>query len=118
MMTIRVSCPECGTVELTPGDIQLTVVRTAAQSVAPDSRYAFECPTCTQVVEKPADERVAELLATGGVPTEVVSTPVVSTPVHPERHPGGPPLDMDDLLDLALLLRGGDWFDELLGLDG
>lgn len=112
MTTIRVSCPECGTVELTAGDIQLTVVRTAAQTVAPDSRYAFECPTCTQVVEKPADERVAELLATGGVPTAVVSTAV-----HPERHPGGPPLDMDDLLDLAILLRDEDWFDGLLRLE-
>ncbi len=109
MTTIRVNCPECGTVELTPELIRLTVVRTPAELVGPSSHYAFECPGCTQVVEKPADERVAELLTTGGVPTAVLSTAV-----HPEDPPPGAPLTADDLLDLLLLLDRDDWFEELL----
>ena len=74
--------------------------------VAEGSCYRFSCPTCTDLVTKPADERIARLLRTGGVP--VVEPTHGGT--HPESPPPGPRLTMDDLLDLHQLLETPDWF--------
>jgi endogenous inhibitor of DNA gyrase (YacG/DUF329 family) len=118
MTTIRVSCPDCGAVDLSPDDIQLKVVRGQEAAVGPDSHYTFRCPTCTTDVAKPADERIARLLTTGGVRMEVRGTAVAARPAerrrHPEAPPEGPSLTADDLIDFHLLLRGEGWFDTLL----
>jgi predicted RNA-binding Zn-ribbon protein involved in translation (DUF1610 family) len=118
---IRASCPSCGEVELTPPDVVLHIVRTATGLVGDGSNYRFSCPDCEQVVTKPADERIAQLLTTGGVPVEhdaatddEVALFEALKPTHPERPVPGPRLTPDDLLDLHLLLASDDWFDELL----
>lgn len=117
--TIRVCCPDCGAVDLTPAQIRLTVVQRPDEPVAPDSHYTFLCPSCAERVDKPADERVARLLSSGGVAVEVVNAAGLharhpaARPHHPEDPPGGPPLDHDDLLDLHLLLDTDDWFERL-----
>lgn len=113
MTRIRATCPSCGEVDLRPADIELRVHRSPHGDVAEGSSYAFDCPGCTQVVVKPADERVARLLTTGGVPMSVLGTHQTLAE-HPEQPPPGPPLTRDDLLDLHLLLRRPDWYDELL----
>jgi predicted RNA-binding Zn-ribbon protein involved in translation (DUF1610 family) len=102
--TIRATCPTCGEVELTPDDIELRVC-----TYAPASYYQFECPMCAEPVQKPADDRVVQLLISGGVSATVWELP---EEIREER--AGPVLTVDDLLDLHLLLKRRDWFDDLL----
>lgn len=121
MTRIRASCPECGEVDLTPPDVTLRIVRAPDGLVGDGSSYRFCCPDCEQVVTKPADERIAQLLTSGGVPLEDLEASddeaalfEALKPTHPERPPAGSPLDLDDLLDLHLLLATEDWFDQLV----
>jgi hypothetical protein len=102
--TIRATCPTCGEVELTPDDIELRVCTHATSSY-----YQFECPLCEDTVRKPADDRIVQLLISGGVAASVWQLP---DEVHELR--AGPPLTVDDLLDFHNLLEQADWFDRLL----
>ncbi|MFP4148340.1 MAG: hypothetical protein ACLFUG_00485 [Nitriliruptoraceae bacterium] len=111
MTRIRATCPTCGEVDLRPDEVVLHVVRAPDGLVADGSEYRFECPSCTGEVAKPADDRIAQLLTTGGV--QVAET-APGLPPHPEAPAGGPPLTPDDLLDLHLSLERDDWFEELL----
>lgn len=114
MTTIRATCPSCGEVDLTPEQIVLTVIRADEVPVGPESHYSFTCPSCTVRIEKPADERIAHLLTTGGVSVSVVDEATDHRPSHPETPPAGPALTYDDLLDLHELLTTEHWYDELL----
>jgi predicted RNA-binding Zn-ribbon protein involved in translation (DUF1610 family) len=121
MTRIRASCPDCGEVDLTPPDVTLRIVRSEDGLVGEGSSYRFSCPDCAQLVDKPADERIAQLLTTGGVSVEddgpeldVEARLAALRPPHPEAPPAGPPLTLDDLLDLHLLLSSEDWFDALV----
>jgi predicted RNA-binding Zn-ribbon protein involved in translation (DUF1610 family) len=107
MTTIKATCPSCGEVGLTPSDIDLRVDETGED----ESFYAFTCPTCQSHVRKQADERIVQLLLSGGVPAQVIRKPA-----YPERKPAGNPprLAADDLLDFHQLLDGEGWFDELV----
>jgi hypothetical protein len=118
---IRASCPSCGEVDLTPPDVTLRIVRAPDGLVGDGSSYRFCCPDCEQVVTKPADERIAQLLTTGGVPVEQgelsddeAALFEALKPTHPERPPIGPTFTLDDVLDLHLLLATDGWFDRLL----
>jgi hypothetical protein len=101
--TIRATCPTCGEVELTPDDIELRVC-----THAPASYYEFACPLCADQVRKPADDRIVQLLISGGVSATVWELP------DELRDQSGPALTLDDLLDFHLLLQEPDWFDRLL----
>ncbi len=120
MTRIRASCPVCGEVDLEPTDVVLRVIRSGEGLVGSGSCYRFACPDCAEQVTKPADERIAQLLATGGVAVE--EPPVGAAgrssgaPPHPEHPPAGPRLAHDDLLDLHLLLERDDWFEQLVAL--
>lgn len=125
MTRIRASCPECGEVDLQPDAVTLLLVRAADGEVRDGSAYRFLCPDCSATVTKPADGRIAQLLATGGVPIEEVSSPVAlavaprdARPPHPEAPPPGPPFTRDDLLDLHLALQDGGWLASLLDPQG
>lgn len=109
MTRIKATCPACGEVSLRPTEIELQIVRGTETEVARGSCYRFSCPACTDLVTKPADERIARLLTGGGVPVVVASTGRRSTG-HPEAPPAGPPLTHDDLLDLHQLLEQPAWF--------
>jgi hypothetical protein len=98
MTTIKASCPTCGEVELTSRDVALMVCNHAALSY-----YAFECPSCTDEVRKPADEHVISLLLSGGVPAQVWEVPAEVLEPKP-----GPAITYDDLLDFVLLLENED----------
>jgi hypothetical protein len=122
---IRASCPICGEVDLRPDDVTLRVVKADGGLVGEGSCYRFCCPDCDELVTKPADERIAQLLSTGGVPIETVDDvddvagPALEhiadpRPLHPEFPPAGAPFTMDDVLDLHLKLSTDSWFDELL----
>jgi endogenous inhibitor of DNA gyrase (YacG/DUF329 family) len=96
--TIKASCPGCGEVELTSDDIRLRVA-----SHAPLSYYQFTCPTCQELVRKPADDHIVSLLMSGGVRAEVWEVPAEA--LEPK---GGPELTYDDLLDFVLHLGRDD----------
>lgn len=114
---IRAKCPQCGEVDLRPHDIQLEIVRTYVGEVADGSNYRFACPDCEEMVTKPADERIARLLATGGVPITVTGNQVDRLlNQHPEFPPDGPPLTHDDVLEFHLLLEHHSWFEQLQAL--
>ena len=103
MTTIRATCPTCGEVELTPDDIELRVC-----THAPASYYVFGCPLCHDPIQKPADDRVIQLLISGGVRALVWELPSEVLENHE-----GPALTHDDLLDFHLLLEKPDWFEQL-----
>ena len=111
MTSIRATCPACGEVDLRPNDIELEIVRDVLAEVGEGSCYRFSCPTCTELVTKPADERIARLLTTGGV---AVIEPGHDLAPHPEDPPLGPSFTLDDLINLHQLLETEDWF---LGLE-
>ena len=105
--TIRATCPTCGEVELTPDDIELRVC-----THAPASYYQFECPLCDEAIQKPADDRVVQLLISGGV-----SATVWELPDEVREQRDGPVPTFDDVLDFHLLLKQEDWFDTLLSVE-
>lgn len=123
MTRIRATCPDCGEVDLQPTDIELHIVRGDDGEVGNGSSYCFSCPTCTVTVTKPADDRIARLLATGGVEISIereersLETADRAEELrrnHPEGPVPGPRLGYDDLLDFHLALEREDWFSELL----
>jgi predicted RNA-binding Zn-ribbon protein involved in translation (DUF1610 family) len=93
LMTIRTACPSCGaTLSLDPDDVVL------ASWPEPPATYTISCPDCGAVSVKRADSLAEWLLRTAGV----VAIP--AAPLNPLWLPGSPPLSLDDLLDLHLLL--------------
>lgn len=118
MTRIRANCPGCGEVDLTPPDVTLRIMRADDGLVGDGSTYRFLCPACDELVTKPADERIAQLLSTGGVPIEEfgdLDTALKTLlPPHPERPLGGPAFTADDVLALHELLQTDDWFERLL----
>ena len=106
MTTIRATCPSCGEVELTPEDLELKVCSNASSS----SYYRFCCPLCSDDVRKPADDRIVQLLISGGVQASVWELASGSRGDAPE-------FTIDDLLDFHNLLQTDDWYDALLRAD-
>ena len=98
MAKIRASCPTCGDVELTTGDL---VVRVCADDNS--GAYNFRCPVCSVRVAKAADRHIVDLLGASGV--EVV---VWSLPAELTERPVGQAITHDDLLDFHDLLQNDD----------
>lgn len=105
MTTIRATCPTCGEVGLTPDDIDLRV----DELETTDSFYAFDCPACYSTVRKPADERVVQLLLSGGVERRELER----EPEAPKPRFDWPALTHDDLLEFHEALGDEGWFDLL-----
>jgi hypothetical protein len=105
MTTIKATCPECGEIDLTADDVLLRIGASRAVNT-----YGFTCPTCTQFIEKAADDRVVRLLLSGGVMPVPVHVPAEALEVH-----DGPPINHDDLLDFHHELEDDNWFDQLAG---
>ncbi|MPZ70277.1 MAG: hypothetical protein GEU71_12225 [Actinobacteria bacterium] len=103
MTTIKATCHSCGEVDLTPEDILLRIGTGHGSN-----SYGFSCPTCTQFVEKPADERVVRLLLSGGVMPTLQDIPAEI--LEPKS---GPVITHNDLLEFHQLLASDDWFEAL-----
>jgi hypothetical protein len=101
--TIRASCPSCGDVDLTVGDVSVRVC-------ADDHRgsYSFRCPECQLAVAKAADPNVVELLVSSGVKMAVWQLPAELWEARV-----GEPISHDDLLDFHDLLADERWFERL-----
>lgn len=97
---VKATCPTCGDVELTPSDLELRICSTPSATI-----YVFHCPRCDDAVVKPAaDARIVTLLSSVGVPAIHWDLPAELEEVH-----DGPPLTLDDLIDLRLALDSPDW---------
>jgi predicted RNA-binding Zn-ribbon protein involved in translation (DUF1610 family) len=110
MTRIRATCPMCGEVDLRPDDIHLDIIRDVINDVAEGSCYRFSCPTCAEMVTKPADERIARLLTTGGVSHRA---PIDHGGLHPEVPRQDPALTLDDLISFHQLLETEGWYSGL-----
>lgn len=98
MSTVRASCPECGDVELTIGEVRVIVCSTTNEGA-----YAFNCPSCHLAVSKPTDFRVVDVLLASGATLAVWSLPAELNEVH-----RGPAISYDDLLAFHFDLQGSD----------
>ena len=106
MTTIRASCPSCGDVDLTVGDVS---VRVCADDQS--GSYNFRCPQCEMAVAKHADPNVVELLVSSGV-----RMAVWQLPAELWESRAGEPISHDDLLDFHDLLAQDSWFERLTAL--
>jgi hypothetical protein len=103
---VKTTCPRCGDVELIPDDIELRLC-----SVENLSTYHFTCKRCHKIVAKPAaDDRIVMLLTSVGVRMVQWDLPAELRETH-----DGPPISIDDLIDLRLLLERPDWARLLAG---
>ena len=103
---VKASCPTCGDVELSPADLELRICSTPTAST-----YHFTCTQCENVIVKPAaDDKIIMLLTSVGVPTVHWDLPAELLETH-----NGPPLTLDDLIDLRLALESENWA-QLIGL--
>ena len=99
MTRIRARCPGCGDVEF---GIESIVVVTSGRGSAPSGEsasYRFECPECSDSVERSAVPEVLELLMSAGVRCEGTVS------VHRDR----PPLTERDLQDFEAMLSRPEW---------
>ena len=95
MTIIKATCPCCGDVELTR-----EIMRLVVHPVKERSFYSFTCPTCHDLIRKPAGSEVIRLLKLGGVEPERVDMPAEAL-----EHHRGAPLTQDDLLDFCSWLQ-------------
>jgi hypothetical protein len=103
MATIRANCSSCGDVELTTRQVQVQVCASTEQS-----SYAFMCPRCHLLVNKPAETRVVEMLESAGVKVVTWHLPAELDEAH-----SGPPIDWDDILAFHFDLQRHDWLEQL-----
>jgi predicted RNA-binding Zn-ribbon protein involved in translation (DUF1610 family) len=103
MATIKATCPLCGEVDLTAGDVALRI-----GAPFPRNTYCFSCPDCGDFVEKAADDRVVRLLLSGGVMPTLMNLPAEALEAHE-----GPPINHDDLLTFHEMLESSQWLFEL-----
>jgi predicted RNA-binding Zn-ribbon protein involved in translation (DUF1610 family) len=90
MPIVRATCPACGDVVLSIGDLRLDLQGAA--------KYQFECPCCEQVVTRGAPPRIVELLRASGVAIS---------------EPGPPVITEDAVRSFVLALDHDDWRAEL-----
>jgi len=94
MTTIRTTCDRCGDVELTTADIALELA-----SSGTTGSYRFDCPFCTMVQRRPANNRVVSILLATGVAYEIVDA--------------SGPITEDEIEIFANALEREDWFSQI-----
>lgn len=95
MATIRASCENCGDVQLTTGDVTVRMCTSTDEG-----EYRFECPDCTDLVVRHAEQRTIDLLLAAGV--EFVTW---SLPAELFEQRDGAPITHDDLIDFHTALE-------------
>jgi len=84
-------CATCGEVDLGSDQIWLVLTSHPARN-----RYAFRCPRCSAVAQRPADHDTVALLA------RIVAVEQVDIPAEALESHVGATLTVDDLIDLML----------------
>lgn len=95
-MTIRVTCPRCGQVTVAREDI---TVRPCVDD-ATHSSYWFICPDCSERVSHLAHPQIVGLLVDAAANVDPWFLPIDLFEQHV-----GPPIVLDDLIDLHLELE-------------
>ena len=96
MTIIKVQCVHCMTEsQVGPSAIHVTIFDAGSNHY-----YEFFCPACFELVRLPADLDVQEKLAVADV-----SFDMIHIPLELLEDRSGPPLTVDDLLELVLDLR-------------
>lgn len=102
MTAIRIKCPTCGEVDLSPEEMSLFMAPSGDRL-----SYSFTCPECSLEVDRPASRKTAALLIAAGV--ETIPLPVEDELVLPPEDrspvPDAPALTLDDLIELHFLLQ-------------
>jgi hypothetical protein len=107
-MQILVKCPDCPAARMSPADVTLR------NCVDDDNwSYRFTCASCGNRTVAPTNKWLALEVVAVGAKVERWTLP---TELHETR--GGPPITLDDLLDLHEALLEADWFDTLLHVCG
>lgn len=106
MATIRASCPECGDVELTTGDVRVLLCSTTNEG-----SYTFRCPLCRLAVSKAAEPRVVDVLVSSGVRLSVWHMPA-----ELDETKSGDPIGYDDLLAFHEELQTDGWLDKVTAM--
>lgn len=83
-------CPVCGPIELAPSRVTLVAYDTVSPSMS-----VAACPRCGEAQSRPVDSHVLRGLRGAGVRTVRVTV---------ERR-SGPPISLDDLIDLGLQME-------------
>jgi hypothetical protein len=104
LATVKASCPGCGDVELTTREVKVQVCKATEEGT-----YSFVCPACRLIVNKPAEERVIQLLIAAGV--AVVNWDMPAELYEPKS---GAPITHDDLLAFHFALESDDWLDKAI----
>lgn len=114
MTTIRAKCPSCGAVDLAAGDISLHL-----HPSGPLGSYRFDCPSCGEEVDKPADRKTVELLIAAGVEPGPKDGPKVAPLPFEDWSPDptAPPFTLDDVIAFHFLLEDEVAIAELLQLE-
>lgn len=99
MSTIKATCAMCGELELRPPALSLFIYLNALDR----SYYAFNCPTCQDLVVKGADEEVIGLLTQ--VEKEGLVVNRIRIPAEVLEEHIGWIITTDDCLDFTLDLR-------------
>lgn len=77
MTAIKTTCPRCGDILLTPGEVALKL-----RPGGREGDYCFTCPGCTSERRRPADARVVNVLLATGVRLEVTNPrPITETEI-------------------------------------
>ena len=115
MTTIRTTCPECGEVDMTPEAIVLTV-----QPSAGEGAYRFDCPSCGEAVQKPADRKIVALLVSAGVAVDAQGAESAEEEEFVEAgeplgdRATGPSFTHDDLIDFHYALQDDEYLERFL----
>jgi predicted RNA-binding Zn-ribbon protein involved in translation (DUF1610 family) len=112
MTAIRIKCPTCGEVDLSPEEMSLFMAPSGDQL-----SYSFTCPVCSLEVDRPTTRKTAAMLIAAGV--ETVPLQYDDEPALPledrSPDPDAPPLTLDDLIELHFLLQADDALAALAG---
>jgi hypothetical protein len=101
MATIRASCPDCGTAELSPNEVTTRFCIDNGHQA-----FLFRCPSCSMMVVKDVDERIVRHLVLAGVEQLIWRLPLEIQ----ERPIGGPAFTDDDVVAFHELLGDDDWY--------
>ena len=102
MTAIRIKCPTCGEVDLSPDEMSLFLASSGDRG-----SYSFTCPECSQDVDRPASRKIVALLVAAGVETMPMprETDLDLPPEDRSPNPDAPPFTLDDLIELHFLLQ-------------
>jgi hypothetical protein len=79
-----------------------------------EGTYSFDCPLCTDSVEKQADRKIVALLVSAGVSVAQEPAEEIPAALPAEDRPSGPALTMDDLIRFHFLLEDDHYLERFL----